>query len=308
MPAPSVSAETLHDPEQVRRILSAPTNDPSAQLTRYGANLILAVAIVTGAWSAAALTWRIFSPPDVGAVSASLPSPSLAPTVTRTETAAIIAAELFGPEPRSAVAAKAAPNTALSLVLKGIIFSDEASGARAIISAPNQAQAAFRVGQAVANNVTLKEVHRSYVIINNNGQHERLVLEDGVASSKRRGASGPPDQSVDHRGDYQMAKVLGRVQTRLRTDPASVMTMMRIMPVESGSDLVGVRIFPGPEPGLFDRFKLEPGDVLTEVNGIPLDSTARGLEVLRNLTGANEIALSLVRGKKRLEMSYSISQ
>ena len=91
------------------------------------------------------------------------------------------------------------------------------------------------------------------------------------------------------------------------TDPGSVMSVMRIVPVTNATgDIQGVKVFPGPEPGLFQAFKLQPGDLLTSINGIPLDSPARGLEVLRNLAAAQELELELLRAGKRLAYNLSV--
>jgi len=66
-------------------------------------------------------------------------------------------------------------------------------------------------------------------------------------------------------------------------------------------------VFPGAEPGIFQIFQLEPGDILISVNDIPLDSTSRGLEVMRDLTAATELRLVVKRADQLLSFAYSIA-
>ena len=304
--AQELQSEQLHDAAQVEQVLASVTARPQGRLNSIAATVLMTVAIGLGAWFAAQLTWAVLAPTATPLRAPERTTSTAAVPDVRTDVSGIIAAQLFGQEPNQAAASKVLPVTQLALVLKGIIFTDIEADARAIIAASGKPQSAYRPGQPIGNDIVLLEIHRAHVILRNAGKREKLELTD----ANKRNAAQPtsPDQRIDHRADYQMAKVLGRVQTRLRTEPGSVMSMLRIMPVESGSEVIGIRIFPGPEPGLFDTFKLEPGDVLTAVNGIPLDSTARGLEVLRNLTGATEITLELTRGERRLSMAFSIAQ
>ena len=309
LPAEELAAGHLSDDATVAALLEPPRARRTAQLIAIARNTVLATSVGVAAWFGSIVFWHFVAPPANDFVPIARPSadgPRRAPAAT-VDIQAIIDAHLFGkPAPE---AAGPPPETDLALTLKGIIFTEVLPDSRAIIAAQGQSQAAFRLEQTVTSGVTLAEIHKEYVILDRNGNKETLRLESAQKGSTQgaRSVSIAADKKFDRRGDYQVAKVLGRVQGRLRTDPGSVMSMMRIMPVESGGDIVGARVFPGAEPGLFQLFQLEPGDVLLSVNDIPLDSTARGLEVMRDLTSATELQLVVKRGDRVLSFAYSVA-
>tara|TARA_B100000676_G_scaffold177295_1_gene173984 strand:- start:4766 stop:5719 length:954 start_codon:yes stop_codon:yes gene_type:complete len=307
LPPEELAAGFLKDRATVDALLEPPRARRMARLNRLAQNLVLAGSICVACYFGSIIVWHYGAPPpdDFGPVAMSTGMPTAQEPEEVINVQAIIDAHLFG-KPAENVGPP--PETKLALALKGIIFTDVSEDARAIIAAEGQAQAAFRLGQTVTSGVTLADIRREYVILDRAGNKETLRLEANKSKGAKAAASSvATDKKFDRRGDYQVAKVLGRVQGRLRTDPGSVMSLMRLMPVESGGDIVGVRVFPGAEPGIFQIFQLEPGDILISVNDIPLDSTSRGLEVMRDLTAATELRLVVKRADQLLSFAYSIA-
>ena len=308
IPPEEMRSERVSNPELVDQLLAAPAGRRLRPLAVV-LTVFTCACVMVGAWFAAKLTWRLLEKPPTNSAAAMAPLPSpAAPRRPTVDINRIINAHLFGvPAPASVDTAPA--ETHLAIVLQGIIFTDIKEDARAIIARQNEGQNSYRIGQTIGNDAVLTEIHQSYVIIERNGEREKLSLRvDDNSSSAASQPSLPMHRRHDLRGDYQIARVLGRVQARLMTDPGAVMSIMRIVPVRSVNGIEGVRVFPGPEPGLFQAFKLQPGDILTTVNDIPLDSPARGLEVLRNLAAARELKFEVIRGGKRLAYSFTVSQ
>jgi len=54
------------------------------------------------------------------------------------------------------------------------------------------------------------------------------------------------------------------------------------------------------------RFGLEPGDIVTSINGIALDNPVRGLEALRDLSSADEITIELLRNGRAQKKAFSL--
>lgn len=297
--------EYLDDPERVAVLLRAHAR-PN-RLIAWARNTAIALLLGVSAWFAADITWQLIAPAKWLAEAETNNAPTPAPMPRqRVDLDAITNAQMFGQEQARQTEAPL-PETRLSLILKGIIFTDVAEDARAIISTPDGAQAAYAIGASIAPDVEVTAITRTHVLLDNSGRRERLSLTEPGTDGAAAPVAGVPDQRIDRRADPQLARVLGRMQQRLRTDPGSLLTMMRLMPVEAGQGLAGVRVFPGPEPGVFQQFNLRPGDVLKSVNGIALDSTSRGLEVLQNLTNASELVLEVQRGEKLLWVAYSVN-
>ncbi|NKC14874.1 MAG: hypothetical protein GKR94_22625 [Gammaproteobacteria bacterium] len=224
----------------------------------------------------------------------------------------IVDAHLFGIIPPQAIKEEAPPDTDLELLLKGIVFSDVLADARAIIAVPGGIHGAYAIGSYVPGDARILEIRHTLVVIERDGRRETLRLE---AKRKRQrsddhsNAQGlPPHRRIDKRSDYQLAKILGRFQTRLQTDPASAMSLLRIAPERNGEHLLGIRIYPGPERGFLERIELQPDDLITHINGTAINSAARGLEALRALAAEREISLRVLRGKRRLALSFRVAQ
>ena len=84
-----------------------------------------------------------------------------------------VAAGLFGGR-----AAKVA--VASNFQLKGVIFAANATDGVAILGADGKPPVASRVNGEVMPGVTVKEVHRGYVLLSENGSIKRVELQEGA--------------------------------------------------------------------------------------------------------------------------------
>jgi general secretion pathway protein C len=99
------------------------------------------------------------------------------------------AATLFGSRARSNVAA------ASNYQLRGVIFSGNPRDSVAIIGADGKPAQAVRVENEVVPGVTIKEVHRGYVLISEGGTTKRIELpEDAPSQSIATAPALPPIQ------------------------------------------------------------------------------------------------------------------
>lgn len=83
---------------------------------------------------------------------------------------------LFGESPRRPAVLRKAPETALSLRLKGIFYSPGDNHGRAIIAAPGAEEKQYRIGDALPGNAVLRAVLQFKVIIKRGGRLESLSL------------------------------------------------------------------------------------------------------------------------------------
>lgn len=310
-------AEPLGDAEDsddlsVLDAMRAARGEGLRRRNRRAATLAGAALLGALAWLCATLTWSLTGVSNLAALA---PSGNLtmaagaggpAPISSAAAVRAVVGAEPFGALATASLDSGLPPATRLDLVLKGIVFTEVAADARAIIAAGGGSQSAFSIGHSVGGHARLVEIRPNLVVLERDGQRETLRLEQ---SEERRAVGAPtPDRRIDQRGDYQLARTLGGFQARLKTNPAAAMSLLRLQPERDGEHMLGVRLFPGPEPGLLERVGLQPGDVVTHVNQVRVDSPSAGLEALRELTAAAEVHLSIRRDERRLDYSFSIAQ
>ena len=260
----------------------------------------------------ASLSWRLLPQPEPLAPppeEAPASAPAVAPA--RSELGGKIAAwHLFGrvqKEQRVAPAApppkpEAAPDTSLRLSLMGVFVSDEADKAWAIVADHRGKEDTYRPGDTLPGGATLLEVYADRIILRHNGRRETLRLPTSSVDNKSRsrsaagarGSSRTTAQPVTTLSS-EASQVLSEYRQKLLTDPQSVMSAVRAEPYRKGGRLMGYRVFPGADRKLMQKIGLRPGDVVTRINGIALDSPLKGLEVMQNISDASEITVDVLR-------------
>ncbi len=203
-----------------------------------------------------------------------------------------------------------APDTQLRLTLKGVLAARESRNAKAIIADAGGQEDTYGIDDALPGGATLKEIHADRVILMHNGRFETLRLPEesvggavvtSMSRSTRTARANTTSRSrlapsgVTSRITPQAAAVLKEYKQKLLADPQSVMDVVRAEPYRKGGRLMGYRVFPGRDRELLRKVGLQPGDVITSVNGIPLDSPLKGLEVMRELQGGGEVAVDILR-------------
>ena len=188
-----------------------------------------------------------------------------------------------------------AVDSQLNLVLMGIIFSNEESLARAIITS-GAATELYAIGNPLSgtNGVSIAKIMEDRVIVNNNGQFESLWLyqdnpntssllqSNTAAQSYSPPLSAPIDNNSDaDRGVAEVGRSLSDVVA---------MSIYR----EAGK-VIGYKIRPGRDAEKFRSLGLQPDDIVTSVNGMPLTNPSKIMEVYKNMGNTTSANLEILR-------------
>ena len=226
-----------------------------------------------------------------------------------------------------------AVDTELSLVLRGIIGSNQDQGKRAII-ADDSKQEIYAPGDElpVRGKVSLEKILPLRVILSNNGRYESLWLysdenlrqglaaqpplddrpgrswegpeEEGpekIGEGSEPGSEEQPESMPEEEALEEASEQLGqRVGSQSLADVVS-MSIHR----EEGK-IVGYRIRPGRDRSLFDSFGLETGDLVKAVNGAQLSSPQRVMEIYRDLGDASSASLLIERDGQELTIDIDL--
>ncbi|HEV7431790.1 MAG TPA: type II secretion system protein GspC [Steroidobacteraceae bacterium] len=207
----------------------------------------------------------------------------------------ITSAHLFG-ETHSTVDDANAPQTSVQLVLAGVLAVPDPKRGLAIIG-PNAGTAKlYTVGSAIPGGVSLYSVYSDRVLLDRSGVIESLLLPRkaplaGTAPELPNSASGGQRLAAFAQGN---AAVLGG--------------LVRAQPVFVGTKLTGYRIYPGGRTsvGAFTHLGLRPGDLITGVNGTPLDDPARANEILQTLSSLASANLTIQRNGQSQELTLNL--
>ncbi|MCO7225205.1 type II secretion system protein GspC [Pleionea sp. CnH1-48] len=211
--------------------------------------------------------------------------------------------------------------TDLNLKLRGIYAAESDDKANAIIEGADGKQHVYFIGDQVKNarGVKLHKVHREKVILSNNGNLEALELNKAksvvsAVPSRTTGRlvrvdanRGGPEKQVSVVDNPRVRKQLNDLRQKLRDDPVSLKDMVRWEPVMDNGIIQGVRISPGKERRLFYDMKLRRNDVITSVNGAPLNDPSQLLSLQQSLMTAGEIHLTVLRNGQAQDISIRLN-
>ena len=215
--------------------------------------------------------------------------------------AAITSAHLFGEVPVEATAqdASTAQVTSLPLVLVGIIAADNPEDGLAILGENAAGAKVYAVGDNVPGGAKLHQVLSDKVIIDRNGVLESLMLPRAL----QPGAPAPSTAALQTE-----APIMDRMRKLIANDPGLMADIMRPQPVFAQGKQKGYRVYPGRNRQAFSRLGLRPGDLVTAINGTPLDDPSRGQEVFGTLGSSSEAHITVIRGGQQQDLTLNIAQ
>jgi general secretion pathway protein C len=263
-----------------------------------GGTAILVLAI---AYQLASLTWVLApgAPPPVRARPVSPAEPS-AGDAQAADVEALVHSHLFGeadkaPPAPAAEAITEAPDTTLTLDLRGILsIGDDGSSGQVIIAANRGEDKTYHVGQAIDNTsgAKLYSVYWDKVLLDRGeGRYETLRLPKELLGTPAPRAKGPmmaPPVAAPPAANESLRTVIGQ-------NAAKLQDIIRVAPQVDQGKVVGFRIQPGKDRATFDTLGLVPGDVITEINGVVLDDPSKGLQAFEALGEATQANVTVLR-------------
>jgi len=260
------------------------------------ASLVLATLIAVEA--ARALVGLLGAP--LKPVESVMPAGAPLANTPRMDVQSIISAHLFGVaalDPASQDPANAPPSTA-NLVLAGTIATGDPKHGVAIISDGGPSKV-YSVGENVGG-ASLHSVYLDRVILDRAGALETLVLPRNL----------PPSRAPLQRRIAQAGSAVENLRRNLQSDPNSLNEILR--PVASydnkAGKLRGFRVYPGRNRQAFSSLGLKPGDLVTAINGTPLDDPQHGQEVMNTIQSSDRASVTLERGGQTEELTLNIAE
>jgi len=221
------------------------------------------------------------------------------PPTRRVNVAAIANSGLFGAAKPTAVAnAEDAPRTSIPLVLTGIIAANDPRQGLAILGENAASTKVYAVGDSVPGGVKLHSVLNDKVILDRNGTLESLTLpRQSTAPAPPPAAARLPTESP----------VVDRMRQLVASQPGILSDIMRPQPVFAQGKQRGYRVYPGRNRQAFVRLGLRPGDLVTAINGTPLDDPARGQEIFATLGSSSEALVTVVRNGRQQDVPLNLA-
>jgi general secretion pathway protein C len=260
-------------------------------VNQYAPPGVIAVLVIAIAYQLATLTWALVPGSTPAAAPAPRPVDSNG-TAPSSDFNALMNSGLFGIAAEQPEVAPApvidAPDTTLSLTLRGILSKEGDPNGQVIIESRSESKNYF-VGQAIegADGATLHSVYSDRVLIDRGGRLETLRLPKDLTASTGSAMGMPP---------LPQAQPQAAPLRQVLTDNAARLTdIVRLAPHVQEGQVVGFRVNPGRDRATFEALGLQAGDVVTDINGTVLDDPSQGLQVLQSLGESTQANVTVLR-------------
>ncbi len=271
------------------------------------ASAVMALLLV---WMLVRIVWLVLAGPQVESAPV--------PPVPRVSQVAADTREfrwdLFGPQQRSPVApVRPVETTSRSnLRLLGVMTGDRT--AYAFIADAQGRESVYRRGDELPDGTVLEAIEAQRVILARNGRSEALELDRDRQAAVQRGSStaaAPTRTAVAPihglRGfdtERGVSVAAAREMGVAGVDVGSLAQSISVMPVSGG----GFRVRPGRDARLFAQLGLQVNDIVTAVNGQPLESEEAARALFADVLMRGEVAITVNRQGREMTLRPDLEQ
>ena len=152
---------------------------------------------------------------------------------------------------------------------------------------------------------TVMRIERKRVVLSENGELRELVLTEnqGIPPMPKTSARKRPSRksraaqrrSARNRSPARPPEPPPNFEEVIR-NPAQLFSQARILPKYEDGEMVGVQVSAIQAGSLFEQAGIKDGDVITELNGIKINSPEESATILRELSNAEELEIT-IRGE-----------
>lgn len=220
-----------------------------------------------------------------------------------------------------AALAQTAPATGLRLVLRGTLNEDAPEGGVAIIADESGTDRAYRVGDMLPGDAKLEGIYAGRVLLSRGGASESLSLPQESAAAPTPSAPRPVPGAAPSMPRNTAPRTpapfvtpmiapgmpsLDTIRAATGTDPTELAKQVQVIPVMENGRMAGVRLSVGRDSDLLSRAGLRPNDIITAVNGIPLDGPQRSAELMAALKDARSAQVTVRRDGKDTQLTIGL--
>jgi general secretion pathway protein C len=203
-------------------------------------------------------------------------------------------------------------------VVGTIVASDERWSMAVITDQGSSKTDIYRVGDPFMGEATVSGIYSLRVYVLRNGVHEYLELQEKGAKAKiplahavasampQTDGGGGDTVNVRQLGVDRYAIDRGEIDKTL-TNLNTIAMQARIVPSFVNGEADGFKLFAIRPGSLYSKMGIENGDVIQKINGFPMNSPDKALEVYQKLKTSNSIEVELTRQGQKKRLTYQIN-
>jgi general secretion pathway protein C len=197
-----------------------------------------------------------------------------------------------------------APPSSMPLVLAGVLATSDPKEGMAIIGESAPTAKVVSVGHQVPGGAMLHSVYPDKAIIDRGGALESVLLPKRSAGTL---APLPPPVG-DAVAPVNNDAMIERMRRLVNEDASVIGQVVRPQPVFAGGKMRGFRVYPGANRQAFARMGLRAGDLVTAINGTPLDDKDRAQEIFSTLNSSTDARVTVTRNGRQQDLVLNIAQ
>jgi general secretion pathway protein C len=144
-------------------------------------------------------------------------------------------------------------------------------------------------------------------VLDRNGQLETLSLPKQTAFSYQTPSTNlSPPNSMDNE-TINASDVAEEIRERIATQPQGLQDLVQARPFIKNGQFMGFRLLPGLDDQMFEQLGLEPGDVITQVNGIQLTDLQQSMNILQEILNADQVAVQVLRQGTEIPYTFVLN-
>jgi hypothetical protein len=156
----------------------------------------------------------------------------------------------------------------------------------------------YGAGAWLENGATLREIHADHVVIERDGQSTELYVE-GLALG--------PGKKIPKANQYLLSLDQPAPPVSQPTAPPTYTDIIRAAPHFEGEMLVGFDVYPGSNRTSFAQSGLQSGDLLTAIDGVPMNSTEALHAALQSMRDGQIAMASISRQGQSVTMALQVA-
>jgi type II secretion system protein C len=255
---------------------------------------------------------------------------SQGPTLTKAQVDQILERNIFNSQGQigdidpDAVVGNQAMKTTLPIKVIGIIYTgNPLTGLAMIENTEKKTINSFLVGDLIAPDAPVAEVHIDQILIDNNGRREFAPLDEieirrSTRAGKKQkttpsasvGISQASSDSYKEEGFERKGSVIEMTQeykTRLlTTEFSNVLQDAKASPNMVDGTLRGFRMDKIRPGSLYDKAGLQNNDVVEEINGVVLSDVSQSVKLLQSLRNESEIEIRVNRSGAPTNLVFKV--
>jgi len=195
--------------------------------------------------------------------------------------------------------------TELNLKLWGTVTGPDVFAFAVIEETTSRTQSLYRTGDTVQN-ATVKLILREKVVLTVNGSDEILEIEQ-LDGEKKPGISAVLPGGMGQSPAQSQRITLRRAQIQSAMENVSdLMSQVKIRPYFENGQPKGLAVSSLTPRSIFRQMGIRNGDIITGIDGNPIQTVDDALKFYENLTSASNVSVQLNRRGSEKSIEYNI--